>query len=673
MTAELAHVQIWPHGTTTVVRTLSIAAIAIAATVIVGWTVGIDAFAAFAPCFPYTMPLPALVLAGMALERSAVNPRSGLARVAAVLVALEGARALLAYVAGVPTPLLQMVAPATAAAMAANLPPLPAPNAALAILSIGVAILVLDDPPWRGIYPAEVAAGISGLIALVALVAHADGAAYLGTLSASPAMALPTIVCLLLLSVGVFAARSGRGVASIFTSDRLGSTAAVRLIVLVCLAPIIFGWLALMAQRAAFVDLSVAAALNTIATVLVSAGAIAWTAHVIDRVDGVRRELHAERQSAIAQAASVARFRTIFESASVALVEQDSRPLLERAATLLAIDPDDSAALAAHHGLLESMLRATPVVDANPAALRLFEAPSTVALREAWSQTVLPEGIAAFVRGAHAIAAGHKTFETEIPIRTLRGNRREVLVSVAAAEPPTFRTVLTGFVDVTERRRAQDLLLEARRAREAAARSAVEADRRRIARDLHDGVLQELAALKLLLESEAVQKQSDAAALAVRRTSAMLQELRAVVDDLRPHDLIHESLQGAIAAQARVLTAWRPIGVSCDLQPNLRLPDWVVRELYRIAQEAMANAVRHGSPQRISVRLWQRDGEIGLEVEDDGVGFDTGAPARGNGLQSMRERASTLAADLDIESHPGAGTRVRVVLGRDEPLTAPRV
>jgi len=639
---------------------------------IIGWMVGVEPLTRLAPSFPYTMPLPAMLVAAIGLDRRAANPRSWLGRLAAIVVTFEGARALLSYIAGVPTPVLYLIAPASAAALAARLPPLPAPNTAVGILTIGVAILTLDEQPWRGVYISELTAGAAGLIALVALVGHADGAMNLGTVSASPAMALPTALCLLVLSIGVFAARPGRGVTSILARDGLGSAAATRLIVLVCTAPLLFGWVTLMAHRSGLIDASAAAALTAVATVLASAGAIAWTAHAIDRVDAERRQVDAERERGNATAASMARFRTMFENAAVALVEQDVGPLLKRAAEFRTLDAAAPEALAKQRGLIESMLRAAVVVHANPAALRLFEAPSTEALRAAWNHTPLPEQVELFVRATRAIADGAEKFEAEVPILTLRGTRRDVLVSIAAPQPPTFETVLTGFVDLTERKHAQAVLVEARRARENAARAAVEADRRRVARELHDGVVQELTALKLLLEREAREHPRDALALAVRRTSAMLGELRAVVDDLRPHDLIHDSLQGAIATQARLLTAERAIAVTCDLQADVRLAQWAVRDVYRIAQEAMANAVRHGSPRQLAVRLWQRDGETGLEIEDDGQGFETHAVQGGSGLQNMRERASTLAADLTIDSRSGGGTRVRLLVGPDAPVTPVR-
>ena len=87
------------------------------------------------------------------------------------------------------------------------------------------------------------------------------------------------------------------------------------------------------------------------------------------------------------------------------------------------------------------------------------------------------------------------------------------------------------------------------------------------------------------------------------------------------------------------------------------------REVLRVAQEALQNALRHAGPRRLGVRLGRRDGRLELEVADDGAGFDPADPAlrsRRLGLTSMEERAQRLGGTLEIRSAPGAGTTVRL-------------
>jgi signal transduction histidine kinase len=96
----------------------------------------------------------------------------------------------------------------------------------------------------------------------------------------------------------------------------------------------------------------------------------------------------------------------------------------------------------------------------------------------------------------------------------------------------------------------------------------------------------------------------------------------------------------------------------CD-EPDLALH--VKQELYRIAQEAMHNTVKHGRASQVALRLAQVDDEVVLEVQDDGVGFDASASFPGHlGLHSMRERVANMGGTFEIESAPGAGTRIRV-------------
>ena len=105
----------------------------------------------------------------------------------------------------------------------------------------------------------------------------------------------------------------------------------------------------------------------------------------------------------------------------------------------------------------------------------------------------------------------------------------------------------------------------------------------------------------------------------------------------------------------------REVALRADGAPRLD-PD-AESEIFRVAQEALQNAVRHANAGRIEVRLADGDGRLVLEVSDDGAGFDPGDPAlrsRRLGLTSMEERAAALGGALAIDSAPGRGTRVRL-------------
>jgi two-component system sensor histidine kinase UhpB len=134
------------------------------------------------------------------------------------------------------------------------------------------------------------------------------------------------------------------------------------------------------------------------------------------------------------------------------------------------------------------------------------------------------------------------------------------------------------------------------------------------------------------------------------------------VDDLRPPALSGASLAEAISGHARVLTWARGIDLTLDLAGAPDVPEWAARDLYRIAQEGTANALRHGNPTRLWIRLVRSDADTVLEVEDDGVGFDPETSPLGSGIQGMRERAAVLGSDLEIGPGAFGGTRLRVVV-----------
>jgi two-component system sensor histidine kinase UhpB len=212
----------------------------------------------------------------------------------------------------------------------------------------------------------------------------------------------------------------------------------------------------------------------------------------------------------------------------------------------------------------------------------------------------------------------------------------------------------------------------ARAARQRAAGAARDAERRRLARELHDGILQDLSAVRLGLEKEAAAGEAPQRDPATA-ISGVIAALRGVVDDLRPPALSAVSLEEAIAGHARLATFARGIELSLDLTAAATVPEWAARDLYRIAQEATANALRHANGKRLWIRLVLADADTILEVEDDGVGFDVATAPLGSGVQGMRERAAVLGGDLEIGPGAFGGTRVRFVarLQPGSPLDAP--
>jgi signal transduction histidine kinase len=193
-------------------------------------------------------------------------------------------------------------------------------------------------------------------------------------------------------------------------------------------------------------------------------------------------------------------------------------------------------------------------------------------------------------------------------------------------------------------------------------RAAVLAERRRVARDLHDGVAQELA----FISSQTtwyLQRSSDRPLLEpmLAAVDRALEESRAAIAALaRP---LNEPLPAALGHAAMDVADRLGARVSLDLDRNVDVPPEWREALTRITREAVSNAVRHGGARSVNVQL--RDGKhVSLRIVDKGTGFDLDEPrsTQSFGLTSMRERTESLGGVFDLQSRPGAGTAVEVTL-----------
>jgi signal transduction histidine kinase len=195
-------------------------------------------------------------------------------------------------------------------------------------------------------------------------------------------------------------------------------------------------------------------------------------------------------------------------------------------------------------------------------------------------------------------------------------------------------------------------------------------ERNRLALELHDAVSQKLFSLVLNAEAAAtlLDRDPDQARTQVGRLQELarqaLDELRSLIFELRPPDLEHDGLCGALRKHVDVLRRLQPAThIELDGDLELERDPRRDRELFRIAQEAIQNALRHAQASRVVVRLHAENGKVELEVEDDGVGFDPEAPelrSRRLGLTSMEERAQRIGARLEIRSATGEGTTVHL-------------
>ncbi len=201
---------------------------------------------------------------------------------------------------------------------------------------------------------------------------------------------------------------------------------------------------------------------------------------------------------------------------------------------------------------------------------------------------------------------------------------------------------------------------------EVAAAKALLEERQRLARELHDSVSQALFSLELNLSTAEMLLEDDPDQVLrlvekSRRTAhEALKDLRALIADLRPPALAGKSILSALQDLASSLES-DGITIQVEGETGRPLPESEEAELYRIAYEAINNAIKHSQASTVSVRVLVDGSSFELTVSDDGVGFDPAMRREGAwGLIGMRERAEKLGAELKIESRMGEGTRIIV-------------
>lgn len=242
-------------------------------------------------------------------------------------------------------------------------------------------------------------------------------------------------------------------------------------------------------------------------------------------------------------------------------------------------------------------------------------------------------------------------FDRQPGSRPFHDEHEQLLLAFAANAATAVATIRTV---------AQDRLRDSLRA--------AEEERRRWARELHDETLQSLAGVRVLLAGAL--RRSDAAELrsvaseAVDQLQGDIDGLRALITDLRPAALDELGLAPALHALTERVAARHGVEITTALQPDAaravqRLSADTETALYRIAQEALANAARHSGAAVIALELEERDGRLALCVRDQGSGFDPAVAVGGFGLVGIRERVELAGGRLELESS-SSGTTLRV-------------
>ncbi|MGE5603010.1 MAG: histidine kinase, partial [Nitrososphaerales archaeon] len=263
--------------------------------------------------------------------------------------------------------------------------------------------------------------------------------------------------------------------------------------------------------------------------------------------------------------------------------------------------------------------------------------------------------------------------EQEDAVLLQGGQRHFWTVMRRIVQPDGCDAVQVISYDVTARVQAEAALRasESLRIQERSARD----ERQRLARELHDSVSQALYGIALGVNTAltVLDRDREAARAALNYSVGLaragLSEMRALIFELRPESLESEGLVAAVLKTAEAVHARfeMPVNVEVCEEPDLSLAE--KEALYRIAQEALHNAVKHSQSTEVSIGLACDEVRLTLTVRDNGIGFDPEGLHPGHlGLKSMRERAANVGAAIRIASKPGEGTLVEVQV----PLAASR-
>jgi PAS domain S-box-containing protein len=281
-------------------------------------------------------------------------------------------------------------------------------------------------------------------------------------------------------------------------------------------------------------------------------------------------------------------------------------------------------------------------------------------------------------------------FETRVPFlleyraRRADGVYRWLLAHGVPMHGPdgAYSGFLGADVDITERREAEERIRESRAALEVSHRAvqqlagrlieAQDAERARLARDLHDDVSQQLAGLSIAISGLRHRMEERRLGADVvtdlhglqERTSLLAQNVRHLSHDLHPTVLRHVGLADALKAHCAELERVHGTPVHCSADGDFSaLAPEIALCLYRIAQEALRNVVAHAQAQCAQVWLLCAAADVELTISDDGRGFDVAAThklGKGLGLVSLGERARIVGGTVDIQSEPTKGTCIHV-------------
>ena len=282
-------------------------------------------------------------------------------------------------------------------------------------------------------------------------------------------------------------------------------------------------------------------------------------------------------------------------------------------------------------------------------------------------------GILLFTAAAGYIAARRIQRPLDLlHLNMLQVAKGNLTARLPAAEDPSFAQVYNEFNNMIEalekkmkllQRLGEQEVLE----KEMAAESAVLEERRRMARDLHDTVSQQLFAIHMSASSLPMmlrmnpEKGEQLLEQLISMSSTAQKQMRALIAQLRPVELEGKTLEEALEKWFPDYCRQNGLKGIKDVELGGGVSEAIEHQLFLIIQEAVANIVKHAGAGLVSLSLLEDENRVIMSISDDGCGFDDSSRRQGAyGLTTMRERAEKLGGLVEVISRPGAGTTIRV-------------
>ncbi len=371
----------------------------------------------------------------------------------------------------------------------------------------------------------------------------------------------------------------------------------------------------------------------------------------------------------------------MFEDSPIALLEEDYSALKRHLDALKAQGVADLRAyLEAHPQEVADCAALVRLMDVNQATLDLYKARNkTEFLNKNKSLILTPQVLPNFRDDLVKISEGQTEFNLDEESKTLTGEEIDIHFSwkVSPGHESDFSKVLISIDDITERKRMEEGLRASRERLANLSRrlsESQEAERRRIARELHDEVGQTLTALNISLEGVALNAADEAARDRVGETQGLVRNLfsqvNALSTDLRPRVLDDLGLIPGLIDLFNRLTTQTGLAVDFKYKglEKIRLASEVEINAYRIIQETLTNVIRHSGSKTVFVRLQVEGKILSIQVQDEGKGFNfhQAYNAKGSmGLLGMKERAEQIGGYMEVQTAPGEGTLITCQLPLD--------